>query len=292
MNIWNGKNSKMPKVVNKAFIPPLGVEIVYRNGIMELVKAMVADYRSIFAIYKDKKEQVALDADGTWLTTEVQQRLDKLGKKWEQRFKEYAEKKSPQMISKVLKATDLQLKSILKDYFASERFELLGMPTELKQVVKAHAAENISLIKSIAPQYLERVQGALVRAITGGGSLSQLEREIDKYKREGMRRAKLIAHDQIHKVFNTMVARRCVQLGIKRMQWFHSHAGKEPRPYHIRKWDGVSGLKDGHPNGLNGFIFELAHLPVIQEKQGKQLELRGLPSQLVNCRCFMKPVIE
>ena len=290
----------MPKVVNKAFIPPKGVEIVYRNGMLALIKAMVADYRSLLDIYRQKREQVALmamDADGEWLTTAIQERLNKLGKKWEQRFKEFAEHNSKVMINKTLKATDLQLKSILKDYFEKERFELLGMPTELKQVVKAHAAENVVLIKSIAPQYLEQVQGALVRAITGGGSLGQLEREIDKYKREGMRRAKLIAHDQVHKVFNTMVARRCVQLGIKRMQWFHSHAGREPRPYHIRKWDGVSGIKNGHPNGLNGFIFDLAHLPVIQEayvtKSGKYYaEIRGLPSQLVNCRCFMKPVIE
>ena len=282
----------MPKVVNKAFVPPASVEITYRNGLMALIKDMIADYRGLFVIYKEKKDQLAMDAEGTWLTTAVQQRLDKLGKKWEQRFREYADKYGPRMVYKLLKNTDLQLKSILKDYFAQERFELLDMPVALKQVIKAHIAENAALIKSIPTQYLERVQGALTRAITGNGSLRQFEMEVAKYSRKELGRAKLIAHDQTHKVFTTMVARRCSQLGIKRMQWFHSNTGKEPRPYHIRKWDGVSGKQDGHPNGLNGFIFDLGKLPVIQEAIGKQKEIRGLPSQLVNCRCFMKPVIE
>lgn len=286
------------KVVNRAFIPPFAIELAYRRAIMKLIRDMVKDYRVLFSIYREKKSQVAMDAgEGTWLTTEVQKRLKSLGSKWEKRFKEFAENKSPDMVKKVLKNTDLQLKSILKDYFADVRFELLDMPVALKQVVNAHIAENVSLIKSIAPQYLDRVQGALSRAITGGGSIRQFEMEVAKYSGQELNRAKLIAHDQIHKVFTTMVARRCGQLGVKRMQWFHSHARKEPRPYHIRKWDGKSGLKDGHPNGLDGFIFELGNLPVIQEetvsKSGKvQKEIRGLPSQLVNCGCFMKPVIE
>lgn len=282
----------MPKVVNRAFIPPLGVELVYRKGLMRLIKDMIADYRGLFVIYKDKKDQLAMDAEGTWLTTEAQQKLAKLGKKWEQRFKEYAETQSPRMVEKLLKSTDWQLKSILKDYFAKERFELLDMPTALKQVIKAHIAENVSLIKSIAPQYLDRVQGALTRAITGNGSIRQFELEVARYSHKELSRAKLIAHDQIHKVFTSMVARRCSQLGIRRMQWFHSMVGKEPRPYHIRKWDGVSGKNNGHPNGLNGYIFDLANPPVIQEADARHKEIRGLPSQLVNCRCFMKPVLE
>lgn len=282
------------KVVNRSFVPPFAVELAYRRAIMRLIRAMVKDYRTLFGIYKSKKDQMAMDAaEGEWLTTAVQERLNKLGKLWDKKFKEFAETQSKDMVNKVLKSTDFQLKSILKDWFAAERFELLEMPIALKQVMKAHIAENISLIRSIPAQYLERVQGALVRAITDNGSLRQFEEEVAKYSGKELARAKLIAHDQIHKVFTTTVARRCSQLGIKRMMWHHSNVGKEPRPYHIRKWDGVSGLKDGHPNGLNGFIFELSNLPVIQEKDAKHPdEIRGLPSQLINCRCFMRPVIE
>lgn len=280
------------KVVNKSFVPPYAVEVAYRNGMMKLIKDMIRDYRVLFSIYRDKKEQMAMDADGEWMVNAIERRMDALGKKWGQRFKEFAEHNSKVMVNKVLKATDLQLKSILKDYFAKERFELLDMPVALKQVIKAHIAENVSLIKSISSQYLDRVQGAFVRALTDNGSLRQFELEVAKYSRKELGRAKLIAHDQVHKVFTTMVARRCNQLGIQKMMWHHSNVGKEPRPYHIRKWDGVSGLKDGHPNGLNGFIFDLANLPVIQEADAKHKEIRGLPSQLVNCRCFMRPIIE
>ena len=280
------------KVVNKSFVPPYAVELAYRRAMIKLIKDMVKDYRVLFSIYREKKDQIAMDADGEWMTTAVQKRLNKLGKVWGDRFKEFAEHNSKEMVLRVLKSTDLQLKSILKDYFAKERFLLLDMPVALKQVIKAHIAENISLIKSIQSQYLDRVQGAFVRALTDNGSLRQFELEVAKYSGKELSRAKLIAHDQVHKVFTTMVARRCSQLGVKRMMWHHSNVGKEPRPYHIRKWDGKSGLKDGHPNGLNGFVFELANLPVIQEGDDKHQEIRGLPSQLVNCRCFMRPVIE
>lgn len=281
------------KVINRSFVPPFAIELAYRRAITKLIRGMIKDYRALFGLYREKKSQMAMDAtQGEWLTTAVQERLNKLGKLWDKKFKEFAEAQSVQMVNKVLKSTDLQLKSILKDYFAAERFELLEMPVALKQVVKAHVAENVALIRSIPSQYLLNVQGALVRAITDNGSIRQFELEVAKYSRKEMSRAKLIAHDQLHKVFTTMVARRCSQLGIKRMMWHHSNVGKEPRPYHKRKWDGVSGVKDGHPNGLNGFIFELANLPVIQEADGKQKEIRGLPSQLINCRCFMRPIIE
>lgn len=277
------------------FALPKAIGIIYSKDIRQLVKQMINDYKSIIGIYGDKKDQIATDAEeSTWLTTDIQKRLNALGKKWEAKFKEFAEHKSKQVVQKTLKATDTQLKQILIRFFSAERLELVGqvIPTPLRQVMKAHIIENVSLIRSIQTQYHERIVGAVTRSITGSGSIKSLALEINKYNKEGLNRANLIALDQTRKMYSTMNLQRFKQVGVQKVQWLHTHGGKTVRPYHYRKWDGVSGLKDGHPNGLNGFIFDIDKLPVIQEAKGKQPEIRGLPAELPFCTCTWRAIFE
>lgn len=271
----------------KPLIPSKAIANVYSRELSKLITDMVRDYRSLLTIYKDKRGQIV--GDDAWLTTDVEQRFSRLGKKWQKRFEEYAKNKSPAFIRKILKQTDLQLKSTLKDYFAQEKFTLFGdvIPEPLRQVMKAHVAENVALITSIPLQYAERVKGAVYRAITGAGTLKDLTKELRKYGQMSLRRAKLIAGDQTRKAFTTLAVKRMEQVGISKYKWVHTGAGKTHREYHKRRWDGKSGLKDGQPNGLNGFIFDLQHLPVIDKKTGE----RGLPNQLPYCHCLMAPVI-
>lgn len=274
---------------------PMATARVYSRELCAMIRQMAKEFRSALVVYKQKQDQIAVDAsDGSWLTTDIEERLKKLGDRWTERFKEYADNHSPAMVKRILKQTDLQLKSTLKDWFSAERMTLISetIPMALRQSMKAHIAENISLIRSIPAQYLERVQGAVTRAITGGISYKQLVEEVMSFQAKGLRRAELLAQDQVHKISTTCALRRYEQVGIKRFRWEHSGAGREPRPYHIRKWDGHSGKKDGHPNGLNGFEFDLSMLPVIQEQHGKQKEIRGLPNQLPYCRCSLIPIVE
>ena len=273
--------------VGEPLTVPKAIVMSYTREIVAIVNAMIKDYRSVIELYAEKRQQMSFDDNKSWLTTDVQRRLDKLGKDWEKRFVEFAKAKSPQMVRKVLKQSDTQLKFTLRNYFANKRFELImdKIPEPMQQTIKAHIAENTSLIRSIAQQYIERINGAVYRAITGGGTMKELRRQFIKFGNMSYRRAKLVASDQVHKTFTTLAARRMTQLGIKKYVWYHSHAVKEPRPYHIRKWDGVSGKRDGHPNGLNGFVFDLDHPPVIDEKTGE----RGLPGRLPYCKCRLAP---
>lgn len=286
---------KKKPITTKPISSPHATEMLYARELSALIRQMAKEYASALTVYKQKQEQIAVDdASGSWLTTEVEERLRKLGDRWAERFKEFAENKSPAMVKKILRQTDVQLKSTLKDWFSVERMTLIAetIPTPLRQSMKAHVAENVSLIKSIPAQYHERIIGAVTRAITGGSSYKQLVTEIRKYQGMELRRAQLIARDQVHKVSTTITVRRCEQLGIKRFMWVHSNAGKTFREYHHRKWDGVSGLKDGRPNGLNGYIFDMNNPPVIQKATKTQPEIRGVPAQLCSCRCMAMPVIE
>lgn len=277
---------------SQPFTVPKAPEIQYRNKLYALIKAMCKDYKSVLTVYKDKKDQVAMDADGTWLSTAMTAKLNSLGSEWKKRFEEFAKKYSPRYVNSILRLSNTQIKSILKDWYSTKRLELIGttVPVELRQVVNANIAYNVSLISSIAIQYHERVLGSVMRSITGGGSLKQLTMEIYRYGGMSMRRAKLIAQDQTRKAYTAITIHNCKRLGIQKMQWYHSNAVKEPRPLHIARWDGKSSPQD--PNGLNGIIFELDKPPLIQRAKGKLPEVHGYPTQLVGCRCGMRAVIE
>lgn len=288
---------------SKNLVAPEAIGIVYSRDFRNLVKQMIKDYKSLITIYRSKKDQIAIDADEkktnsaygqVWLTTEIQERLHKLGKKWEEKFAVWAESQSPAVVKKVLKATDTQIKRALIHFYSGERLELIGqvIPTPLKQSMKMHIIENVSLIKSVQSQYHERIVGAVSRSITNAGSIKSLTEEIYKYGDMSLRRANLIAIDQTGKMYANLTIRRFEQVGVKKVKWMHTHAGKTERPYHARKWDGVSGLDDGHPNGLNGFVFDIDKPPVIQEATKTQPEIRGYVKQLPFCHCVMRAIIE
>ena len=272
-------------------LPPVryskAIASVYARELSELIKGMVKDCNVFLTIYKDKKGQIANDA--VWMTTEVEERFNKLGNKWKERFEEFAKNKPDALIKKILKQTDLQLKSSLKNYLASEYFMLIGntVPVQLRIIMKASVAENVSLIKSIPSKFFEQIEGVVYRAITGRLPIDSIRKELLKYGNITLRRAKLISDDQTTKAFNVLAVERMKQVGITKYQWLHTGRGKTHRPYHKRKWDGVSGLKDGHPNGLNGFIFDMNKLPIIDEKTGE----RGIAGQLPFCHCLIAPVV-
>ncbi len=263
----------------------------YAASLSLLVRDMVRDYYSVVKIYAKKKSQMKIAGDAeSWLSTDVEKRLKSLDKKWQDAFDKYADTQSKKVIEKVLKQTDLQLKETLKGYLAENMYVLVGqsVPTPLKQTLKIHTIENAALIKSIPAQFAERISGVVYRAITGESPINDVKRDLNKYGKMSMRRAKLVAGDQTRKAFTDIAVKRLEQVGVKKAKWLHTGAGKTFRDYHHRKWDGVSGLKDGRPNGLNGFIFSVNNPPVIDLKTGE----RGFPNRLPFCHCKMVAVVE
>ena len=272
---------------NKPVKAPYAMELQYRKELFALIEGMNKDFMTILNIYRKKQEQIAMDE--TLLTTDVQSKVKKLGYKWQKKFNSYAEQMAKKRVEKTLKQSDSQLKGILAYYFTVKGLTdiLKTIPEPLEQVIKVNTAENVSLIESIPEQYVKRVQTHITNIINGAGGWVDLRNEIIKSKDITLRRAKMIARDQTNKVFNAVTLRRFEQLGITRVKWKHTHASKEPRHYHLRQWDGESGLKDGRPNGLNGFEFDINNPPVIDEKTGQ----RGFPGTAINCSCMMIPVI-
>lgn len=141
-------------------------------------------------------------------------------------------------------------------------------------VVKASIKQNVALIKSIPREYFLEIEGEVMRSIQSGRGMADLQPFLEKRYGLTKKRAALIARDQTSKATTAINRARMQSLGVKKFKWLHSGGGKEPRPL--------------HKDVLNGKIFSFDDPPVIDERTGE----RGLPGQLINCRCRIVPVIE
>jgi SPP1 gp7 family putative phage head morphogenesis protein len=144
---------------------------------------------------------------------------------------------------------------------------------KLRTVYRAAVQENVSLIKTIAAEYLKNVERSVMRSITTGNGLETLVPDLERYEGYTHRKAKNVALDQTRKTYNAINRERMTGIGVKRFQWIHSGGGAEPRPLHV---------------AYNGEVFSFDDPPVIDERTGE----RGIPGQAINCKCTMAPVFD
>ena len=76
-------------------------------------------------------------------------------------------------------------------------------------------------------------------------------------------RARMIADDQIAKASERMRVEKWRSQGKDYVRWVHG-GESDPRDYHLRDWDGISGI----------------------DETGE----RGYPAQLINCHCYLEPI--
>lgn len=150
-----------------------------------------------------------------------------------------------------------------------------------REVVK----KNVGLIKTIDPDKFPLIVRGIVKVFKKKMTHEELVAWIEKVGDVDTTRAEIIADDQIAKAAVVFQLIKWRDQGWKRVQWRHSKGVKEPREYHTKKWDGVSGKEDGKPNALNGYVFPMGRPPVIDPNTGE----RGYPAQLINCRCYLVP---
>ena len=242
----------------------------------------------IASIYRANKSDISFAMDG--IANDMKKVLADLRKKYERIFRIQGTEYAKKMVMRQLRQSRVSFQSAMKELFPEESLVISGsvLSDEMKEVVEASIMENVSLIKSIPEQYLDRVAGAVTRSIQAGGSIKQLKQEIVKYNGMTRRRADNIALDQTRKTYTSINLRNMQKYGIKKVKWIHSGGGQHPRSYHLTRWDG----KSEPPNGLNGYVFDIDRPPIIQRAEGNIQEIRGYPAQLPNCKCTMAAVVE
>lgn len=245
----------------------VGLEAAYRKrllGWVELLHKSVMYWLS--SAYNQNEPIMAQDAVPA---AELQKAIRKLSRRWKKNFNEASPELAKWFGTSVWKRSDRDLERILKEGGFAVEFKLTKAQ---RDVLHATINQNVSLIKSIPTQYLQKVEGMVMRSVQVGGDLATLTKQIQKEFRLTKKHAKLIAHDQNNKAQASLVRARQMELGVKKAIWVHSHAGKHPRPTHLRN--------DGKQYDVNKGWYDPAVKRFIH------------PGTEINCRCFSRSIIE
>lgn len=253
------------------------VQARYEKRLKKLVALMTKETRkAIHALYNADhgkawfgKDTAGMDAS---VSAQARMTMNKLTLTFDKLFASHANDLAQGMVNDNLSASKSALNSSLKQLSGglSIKTDLLGK--DLKQITTAAVAENVSLIKSIPSQYLDQVQGAVMRSITHGNGLEDLIPEIAKYDGITERRATNIALDQTRKVYNSINIERSKAVGVTKGEWIHSGGSQKPRETHL---------------DMDGEIFDLEE-GMYDPDVGENI----MPGELPNCGCTYSPIIE
>lgn len=172
---------------------------------------------------------------------------------------------STKMLSKQLKTMFAETTSPLSMTIAPTSFN--------EDTMRAWIYENVSLIKKITDNYFTQITTDVMQIFTAGLSREDLKQRIYKIGQTTLRRADLIAEDQISKAYMSLNLQKFREAGIEKFEWIHTHGGLTPREYHLHV--------------LNGKIFDVKNPPVIDQRTGET----GFPGQAPFCRCVMRPIL-
>lgn len=260
----------------------VSVQQRYISDLQKLMIEMINDTETaVKQIYKSNASKEFFTQDASIAST-AKIRFNKLLKSIENLIAD----KSESMIKRMLRDTDQNSKSSLNQSL-KELSGGLSIKTDFKssgtqEVITSSFNANIDLIKTMTGDYISQIRGAVNRSIQSGGGLEtlipEIEKVLNKKAKQTLNKAKNVALDQTRKAYTAINKVRMEKVGVSKFEWVHSGGGREPRPHH----------KTPFPNGLNHGIFDINDPPVIDKKTGE----RGLPGEAINCKCFMRPVIQ
>lgn len=253
--------------------PNAAAEIRYYNELRELILKMTAGtQKAIDRFFKGPHSQDYFGADAS-VASQARILMNALMDRFDELFGDKAKPLADDMVDDADKWSATQLKTSLKQLSGGLTLNTDILTGDLNEILSASVTENVGLIKSIPAQYLDQVQGAVMRSITTGNGLADLVPFLKNQEGVTLRRARIIAQDQTRKAFSNINFARFDKLGIKEYEWLHSAGGQKPRRLHIN---------------LSGKVFSIDKPPVIDEKTGQ----RGKPGDLINCRCRAIPVVK
>lgn len=270
---WAAQQGEAPTFKGQQLHPPAAVSSRYVQALAALTAQMTAQVeREVRRLFDTDAAAKHFGTDAT-IASQSRILLNSLAAKFNDLFARKARALAEQMVDGAGKASGSALHSSLEKLSGGLSLKTKITNPNLTNVYKASVTENVSLIKSIPAQYLQKVEGAVMRSITTGNGLQDLVPALEQYQGQTHRRAKNIALDQTRKAYNAINKGRMQAIGVKKFQWHHSGGGAHPREDHVE---------------MDGNIYSFDKLPVIDQNTGE----RGIPGQAPNCKCTMSPVFD
>jgi SPP1 gp7 family putative phage head morphogenesis protein len=253
--------------------PNAAAMLRYQRELETLVREMVATYEREIRKFLRKPVASEYFAADESVSSQAKILMTELAKRFSNLFGIKAKKLAEGMIDQASVSSAWSLKSSLKDMTGGLTLKTDILTGELRNVLKASIAENVSLIKSIPEQYHKQVEGAVMRSITSAQGGEQLIPFLRKYRGITERRARNIANDQWVKAYSSINRVRMQKLGIRNYEWLHSGGSMHPRRIHV---------------SYSGRIFSWDNPPLLDRKTGA----RAHPGEAIFCRCRAIPVLD
>lgn len=262
---WAEQRRGAQEFKGKRLAHNIAIRISYERKLTKMIDQMTNEVnREVRALFKTPEAKEYFAQDGS-LSSQARILLSKLNKKFAKSFDTDGKKVTEGIINRIERYSANTLKSSIEQLSGGLSIKTDFITGEIQETIKASTTRNVNLIKSIQSKYFEEIEDLVMRSILPGGRGLEDLKVLDKIKDKTINRGVNIAKDQTRKAYNNLNVARMEKVGVQEFEWVHSGGGKDPRDY--------------HQNNLNGKVFSLNDLPVIDPKTGT----RGIPGQLVNC---------
>ncbi len=245
------RKNKQKKRGRKAKSRPIYVskriEVAYAKALLTLVDDIHKQTLNEFNRVNigDSLSNIAV-ADG--LLDILKQILAKLKLLFSSKYQQVSEQLATKIVTMQAKYADSQLAKLFKKQTG---LDLSAVMTDeaIEEAVKEAIHANVSLIKSIPDEYLQRVEKAVMAGLQSGQLSTTLAEELQKIKKITDNRAKLIANDQLGKINGRITQIRQQNLGITHYEWSTCHDERVRHSHRLRDgkifaWD--KPPSDGH----------------------------------------------
>jgi SPP1 gp7 family putative phage head morphogenesis protein len=254
-----------PKVA-RAVWPNAAIRNRYRHNLVMMIREMAVAVERLLT--EQRKAEPPATANDESPVEAMRGKLKGLSQEWQSRFEAMAPKVAETFLKNQFKGTDSAFRQALREAGWSIEFTLTPA---MREAFEASLAQNVGLINSIPVQYLQEVEGIVMRNYAAGRNLKSMVEELRGRYAVASDRAWLIARDQSNKANAVVQKARQTELGITQAIWLHSHAGRHPRPTHVamnrKRYDVAKGMWD---SAVKKWI---------------------LPGEEINCRCSSRSVL-
>jgi uncharacterized protein with gpF-like domain len=250
----------------RAIWPNAGIRQRYQRRMVALIREMADSVE--YWLQAQRRAAPPVLASDAIPADQMQDEVHRLFEQWRDRFDREAPKMANSFVRGQFSSTNAAMRMALREAGWSIEFT---MTPAMRDAFEASLAENVGLIKSIPSQYLQEVEGIVMRNYAAGRDLKSMAAEIRARYHVAANRAVLISRDQSNKANAVVLRARQTELGITEAIWLHSHAGKTPRPTHVamngKRYDVAKGMYD---SAVKKFIW---------------------PGELISCRCQGRSVL-
>lgn len=199
--------------------PSPGIRVWYRKQIEDMIERMKKSIlRWCPAVYRKE------------MARSIQKELDRLRKQWTGEFDTFSDSVASRFTKRINGAVSASTKSALAEVGFNVTWK---NDRNIKNILTSIRDTQVSLIKSIPEEQLNRVAGILQRGLQNGQDLAYIREELEKGFDISKRRAAMIARDQTNKATFAINRARNLSAGIKEGIWIHIAGKYTSRPTHV-----------------------------------------------------------